>query len=64
MISKKINQRTVRVKLSIEDIEPLEKAIKKYVSMGSGLVWYKGEGWDWRMARNALDDLKTKRDEL
>jgi len=52
------------VKLSIEDIEPLEKAIKKYVSMGSGLVWYKGEGWDWRMARNALDDLKTKRDEL
>ncbi len=53
-----------RVKLSIEDIEPLEKAIEKYASMGSGLVWYKGAGWDWRMARYALNDLKTTRDEL
>jgi len=30
-----------RVKLTIEDIEPLEKAIEKYTSMGSGLNWYK-----------------------
>jgi len=52
-----------RVKLSIEDIEPLEKAIAKYASMWSGLVWYKGEGWDWRMARYALEDLKARRDE-
>lgn len=51
-----------RVKLDIEDIEPLEKAIEKYTSMGSGLVWYKGEGWDWRMAKNALDDLKTAKE--
>lgn len=51
-----------RVKLSIEDIEPLEKAIEKYTSMGSGLVWYKGVGWDWRMARYALEDLKARRD--
>jgi len=40
-----------RVNLSIEDIEPLEKAIEKYTSVGSALVWYKGEGWDWRMVR-------------
>jgi len=58
---KKTDQRTVRVKLSIEDIEPLENAIKIGAFTGSGLVWYKGEGWDWRMARNALDDLKAKR---
>jgi len=63
LIPKKTDQRTVRVKLTIEDIEPLEKAIGICVFTGSGLVWYKGEGWDWRMARNALDDLKAKRDE-
>ena len=51
------------VKLTVEDIEPLEKAIKKYTSMGSGLVWYKGVGWDWRMARYALEELKAWRDE-
>lgn len=53
-----------RVKLSIEDIEPLEKAIEKYTALGSGLVWYMGEGWDWRMARYALEELKEMRDEL
>jgi len=52
-----------RVKLTIEDIEPLEEAIEKYGTMGSGLVWYKGEGWDWRMAKNALEDLKARREE-
>lgn len=52
-----------RVKLSIEDIEPLERAMEKYASIGSGLVLYKGAGWDWRMAKNALDGLKAKRDE-
>ena len=51
------------VKLTVEDIEPLEKAIEKYTSMGSGLVWYKGKGWDWRMARYALEELKVKRNE-
>ena len=53
-----------RVKLSIRDIKPLEEAITIYNSMGSGLVWYKGVGWDWRMAIYVLDDLKTNRDEL
>lgn len=53
-----------RVNLSIEDIEPLEKAIAKYASTGSGLVWYKGVGWDWRMAMYALEHLKAKSDEL
>ena len=52
-----------RVRLTVEDIEPLEKAIRKGEAMGSGLVWYRGEGWDHRMARNALDDLKAERDE-
>ena len=52
-----------RVKLTLDDIEPLERAIKKYTSMGSGLVWYKGVGWDWRMAKCALEELKARRDE-
>jgi hypothetical protein len=51
-----------RVKLTFDDIEPLEKAIDRYASMGSGLVFYKGEGWDWRMARYALEDLKARRE--
>lgn len=52
-----------RVKLTLDDIEPLERAIKKYTSIGSGLVWYKSVGWDWRMARYALEELKAKREE-
>ena len=62
MTPKKTDQRTVRVKLTVEDIEPLEKAIEICIFTGSGLVWYKNHGWDWRMARNALDDLKAKKD--
>jgi hypothetical protein len=38
--------KTDRVKLTVEDIGPLEKSIEKYASMGSGLIWYKGLGWD------------------
>jgi len=30
--------------------------------MGSGLVCYKGVGWDWRMAKYALEELKARRD--
>lgn len=41
----------------------LEKAIEKCTLMGSGLVWYKGVGWDWRMARYALEELKARREE-
>ena len=52
-----------RVKLTLDDIESLERAIKKYTSMGSGLVWYKGVAWDWRMAIYALEGLKARRDE-
>lgn len=52
-----------RVRLTFDDIEPLEKAISEYAAMGSGRVFYKGEGWDWRMARYALEDLKARRDE-
>jgi hypothetical protein len=51
-----------RIKLTFDDIEPLEQALNKYASMGSGLVFYKGEGWDWRMARYALEDLRARRD--
>jgi len=51
-----------RVMLTFDDIEPLEKAINEYASMGSGLVFYKGEGWDWRMARYALGDLKARKE--
>ena len=51
-----------RIKLTFDDIEPLERALHKYASMGSGLVFYKGEGWDWRMAKYALEDLKARRD--
>jgi len=52
-----------RVKLTFDDIAPLERALREYAAMGSGLVFYKGEGWDWRMARYALEDLKARRDE-
>ncbi|MBA7521157.1 hypothetical protein ES705_13260 [subsurface metagenome] len=52
-----------RVKLSIQDIGPLEKAIEKYADMGSGLVWYRGVVWDHRMARIALDCLKATKEE-
>lgn len=51
-----------RIKLTFDDIEPLERAINKYASIGSGLVFYKGEGWDWRMAAYALEDLKARRE--
>jgi len=51
------------VKLTIEDIEPLEEAIKTCAVLKSGLVWYKGEGWDWRMAKQALDTLKAIKEE-
>jgi hypothetical protein len=52
-----------KITLTFDDIEPLEQALNKYASMGSGLVFYKGEGWDWRMARYALEDLKARREE-
>ena len=52
-----------RIKLTFDDIEPLERALNKYASMRSGLVFYKGEGWDWRMARYALEDLKTRKED-
>ena len=41
----------------------LVKAINKYTSKDSGLVWYKGVAWDWRMVKYALEELKTKKDE-
>jgi len=50
-----------RVRLTFEDIGPLERAIEEYAAMGSGIVFYKGEGWDWRMARYALEDLKARK---
>ena len=52
-----------KIALAFDDIEPLEQAINKYTAVGSGLVFYKGEGWDWRMARYALEDLKARREE-
>jgi len=52
-----------RVRLTFDDIGPLERAIEEYAAMGSGIVFYKGEGWDWRMARYALEDLKARRRE-
>lgn len=52
------------VKLTLEDLKPLEEAIQKYAGMGSGLVWFRGEGWDHRMARIALDDLKAIKEEV
>lgn len=38
-------------------------ALREYAAMGSGLVFYKGEAWDWRMARYALEDLRARRKE-
>ena len=52
-----------KIILTFDDIEPLERALNKYAAMGSSLVFYKGEGWDWRMARYALEDLKARREE-
>lgn len=52
-----------RLRLTFDDIGPLERAIEEYSAMGSGIVFYKGEGWDWRMARYALEDLKARRRE-
>jgi len=51
-----------KISLIFDDIEPLERALNKYAAMGSGLVFYKGKGWDWRMAQYAFEDLKTRRD--
>ena len=51
-----------KISMTFDDIELLERALNKYASMGSGLVFYKGEGWDWRMARYALEDLKARRE--
>lgn len=48
-----------RVKLTFDGIEPLKKTINEYAAMGSGIVFYKREGWDGRMARYALEDLKA-----
>jgi hypothetical protein len=52
-----------KIILTFDDIEPLERALNKYAAMGSGLVFYKGEGWDWRMALYALEDLKARMEE-
>ena len=51
-----------KVVLTFDDIGPLERALKEYAALGSGLVYYKGEGWDWRMARYALEDLKARKE--
>jgi len=37
--------------------------LRKYASMGRGLVWYKGKEWNWTMAVHALEELKTRGDE-
>ena len=50
------------VKLSFEDIEPMEKELEKCYRFGCGGFLYKGEFWDWRMAYNAVEDLKAMRD--
>jgi|GEM_PF-1165631 len=51
-----------RVKLTFDDIGPLERSLEECAAMGSGIVFYKGEGWDWRMARYALEDLKARKE--
>ncbi|MFH1934308.1 MAG: hypothetical protein ABIN18_22390 [Pseudomonadota bacterium] len=51
-----------KIVLAFDDIGPLERSLKEYAAMGSGLVYYKGEGWDWRMARYALEDLKARKE--
>jgi hypothetical protein len=52
-----------KIALTFDDIEPLERALNKYAAIGSGLVFYKCEGWDWRMAMYALEDLKARKEE-
>lgn len=51
-----------RVKLNLEDIEPMQNALQECVRHGYGGFYYKGEFWDWRMGKYALDDLKARRD--
>ena len=46
------------VKLNLDDIEPLEKALDKCARLGSGGFYYKGEFWDWRMGNMPLIILK------
>ena len=50
------------VKLGFDDIEPMEKELEKCYRYGYSGFLYKGEFWDWRMAYNAVEDLKAIRD--
>jgi len=50
------------VKLTIEDIEPLEDALRDCIMHGYGGFYYKGEFWDWSMGKYAIEYLKAIRD--
>jgi len=56
-----MNEETVE--LTFDDIEPLQKALNE-MDMFSGGLEYKGTFWDWRMAQNALEDLKERQEQL
>ena len=45
--------------LDEDDIEPFSQAIDFYLKKRSSIVVYKGHFWDWRMAVNALEELKS-----
>jgi len=56
-----MNEETVE--LTFDDIEPLQKALNE-MNPSSGGLEYKGFFWDWRMAQNALEDLKERQEHL
>ena len=52
----------IMMELDFEDIEPMERELEKcYRYFRTGFL-YKGVFWDWRCARNAVEDLKARRD--
>jgi len=49
-----------KISLDFDDIEPLERAFSKYASLGSGLVFYKGDELEFKLEDGKVV-LKRKR---
>jgi hypothetical protein len=52
----------ITMKLDFDDIEPMERELEVCYRTFSGGFMYKGVFWDWRCAKDAVEDLKARRD--
>ena len=57
-----MEEEAVMMKLDFDDIEPLERELERCYRTFSGGFKYKGVFWDWRCAKNAVEDLKVRRE--